>query len=338
MTTLSYPTNQAIITEPSTAQTISFTGVPTGGTFELIFKSSTTGTINYSSIATSLASNIQAALNALATVGTSGGTANSLVSAINAASVSVTFQGSLGGTSQPTMTDMAVTLTGGSSPKFAITGRALTLNLTDGALTSLTDVDGSMRTLAYNAYQQVVLDNWAPYVTTFGYDSTSGRLTSVNQGLGSVWSLIPAALPPLTTSPATHLSAANTATLTDPLGHVTAYTVDAHGREIAEIDANGATTTWLRNTAGEAIAQTDALGNNTFMVYANNGDLLQENTPDGSEEQYVYDGPFNELTLAVLTGPGDNDVINQYGNGAIYAPAQAPSIKSRSTSTTTTAT
>ncbi len=246
----------------------------------------------------------------LATVGTG----NSLVSAASATSVNVTFEGTFGATSQPDMTDTSVSLTGGSSPSLTIAGRTLTLNLTDGNLTSLTDVDGSVRTFTYNAYQQVVLDQWAPYVTAFGYAATTGRLTSVNQGLGSVWELTPAALPALTTSPATYLSAANTGTLTDPLGHVTTYTVDARGREIAETDANSATTTWLRDTAGEVMATTNALGNNTFMIYATNGtgDLLAIYNPDGSEEQYVYNGPYDSVTVQTLTGPGGVDQVTQF--------------------------
>src|SRR6185295_9845441 len=48
--------------------TLTFGGTPTGGTFTLAFQGSTTAAINYSTVAATLQTNIQNALNALGTI------------------------------------------------------------------------------------------------------------------------------------------------------------------------------------------------------------------------------------------------------------------------------
>ena len=66
--------------------------------------------ITYSATATALASNIQAALAALTTIGTGG----TLVSAASATSVTITFQNWLGGAAEPAMSVPSSNLTGGT--------------------------------------------------------------------------------------------------------------------------------------------------------------------------------------------------------------------------------
>ena len=73
-------------------QTLSFTGGPTGGTFSLGYGASTATGIGYSTSSATLASNIQAALIGLSTIGTG----NVSVTASSASSVSITFQNTLG--------------------------------------------------------------------------------------------------------------------------------------------------------------------------------------------------------------------------------------------------
>ncbi len=149
----------------NTVQTITFGGVVFGGTFSLSYGGSTTGPIIYSTSAATLQSNIQAALNGLATVSLG----NSVVSAVSVTDVTVTFQGSLQGQDVATMTDspnlqgtnptmaIATTTTGfgawGSSPGAVVgTGAELgQLAVTESSSNpNINSVGGSLVLLTFN--------------------------------------------------------------------------------------------------------------------------------------------------------------------------------------------
>ncbi len=112
--TLSVSGNGTLPSAPSTttssnaAQTLAFGGTVTGGTFTLTFNGQTTSTINYSTTAATLQSNILTALTALSNVGTN----NVTVNATSATSVLITFQNVLGDAPQSLMTASAAGLTG----------------------------------------------------------------------------------------------------------------------------------------------------------------------------------------------------------------------------------
>lgn len=94
-------------------QTITIGGTPTGGSFKLMFDGHTTGAIAWSATTATLVANIDAALEALANIGTGGVvTADStLVAGIG--DVTVTFSGAnLGKKAQALMTADASALTG----------------------------------------------------------------------------------------------------------------------------------------------------------------------------------------------------------------------------------
>ena len=103
-------------------QTISFVGTVTGGSFLLMFNNTlnpyggsvngTTGAIAYSANSSTLAANVQTALDSLTGVG------NTLVSAASATSVTVAFQGQLGGSAEPNL--VAVSLLTGTQPTIAV--------------------------------------------------------------------------------------------------------------------------------------------------------------------------------------------------------------------------
>ena len=82
-------------------ETINFTGVPTTGNFTLSFNSQTTSLIAYSTVSSALASNIQAALNALATIAAVGSVT---VPTGTAASVAVDFTAAVPGAVLPQIT------------------------------------------------------------------------------------------------------------------------------------------------------------------------------------------------------------------------------------------
>jgi YD repeat-containing protein len=72
-------------------------------------------------------------------------------------------------------------------------GRTVTLTHTGSDLTGITDPAGFSRTLGYDSAHHVVSDAWDPIQTTFSYDG-QGLLRGVDQGLGSAWTITPAAL------------------------------------------------------------------------------------------------------------------------------------------------
>ncbi len=121
-----YPLNPQPVNNFGYLQTITFGGNPSGGTFTLAEDSVTTGPITYSSNTASLASNIQAALSALSTVG-SGNVAVSATFAgtTQTPTVSVTFEGGfISGQTSPTPTQTFVPMTSPTSSLLGANGAA----------------------------------------------------------------------------------------------------------------------------------------------------------------------------------------------------------------------
>ncbi len=148
-------------------QTITFGGtITTGSTFTLSFNDATTAAIAYSTATATLQSNIQNALNALATIGLSGNT-NTLVSAASATSVTITFQHQLGNTNLPQLT-LNSSLTGTSptaSVASTVTGVAA-VDVLVGATFTLDDTNvnlpnrlSSSATIALNGGTLAYLGN-----------------------------------------------------------------------------------------------------------------------------------------------------------------------------------
>jgi hypothetical protein len=98
----------------SEVQTLTQTGSPTGGTFKLSFDGYETASIAYDADAAT----IQAALEALPSIGTGGVTGGG--GPLNTTPVTVTFAGNLGKKAVPLMTLSANALTGGTTPTVGI--------------------------------------------------------------------------------------------------------------------------------------------------------------------------------------------------------------------------
>lgn len=94
------------------AQTVTITGVPTGGTFTLTYSAQTTAAIAFNAAASA----VQTALAALSNVGS----ANVTVSGSAGGPYTVTFQGALAATDVAQMTATS-SLTGGTTPAVAVT-------------------------------------------------------------------------------------------------------------------------------------------------------------------------------------------------------------------------
>lgn len=98
----------------SEVQTVTVTGVPTGGTFTLTFGTQTTAAIAYNATAAA----VKTALEALSNVGV--GDVTTTGGALPGTAVVVTFTGAFSGIDVPQLTATA-TLTGGTTPAVAVT-------------------------------------------------------------------------------------------------------------------------------------------------------------------------------------------------------------------------
>jgi len=94
-------------------QTLTITGTPTGGTFILQYDGEYTSAIAYNATA----ADVQAALEALPSIGTGGVTGGG--GGLPGTAVTITFAGSLAGLAQPLITVVA-SLTGGTNPAAAV--------------------------------------------------------------------------------------------------------------------------------------------------------------------------------------------------------------------------
>jgi hypothetical protein len=95
-------------------QTLTITGTPTGGTFKLAYNGAVTTAIAYNAAAAA----VQAALEALSTIGT--GNVLGGGGALPGTPVTLTFQGSLANTNTAAVTVADNSLTGGTTPAAAI--------------------------------------------------------------------------------------------------------------------------------------------------------------------------------------------------------------------------
>ena len=108
-------------------QRITFTGTAQGSAFTLAFNGATTGAITYDTAQATLQTNIQNALNALATIDNSRGS-GTLVTATSATGVNVLFTNLMGGLNVPEMTTTAPTLTISTITQGVSSGIPITLN------------------------------------------------------------------------------------------------------------------------------------------------------------------------------------------------------------------
>lgn len=101
-------------TAANEVQTVTITGTPTGGSFNLVFAGQVTGAIAYNATAAA----VQTALEALSNIGT--GNVACAGGPFPGTAVTVTFQGRMANLDQPLMTTIN-SLTGGTTPAVAVT-------------------------------------------------------------------------------------------------------------------------------------------------------------------------------------------------------------------------
>ena len=175
--------------------------------------------------------------------------------------------------------------------------RTVELDLNGANLAAIHDVDQaqSVRSFSYDSTDHLTEDKWAPLDATFQYDSTSGRVTEVDRGLGTSYSITTPA-DPTALGLVALVAAPRIASIVDGLGHSTQYTLDNRGRSLQIDQELGNTESFTRNTAGDITEDVDPLGLVTSYDYSGDGDLLGITYADGSSVSYAYDPTFHVMT------------------------------------------
>src|SRR5262249_55067254 len=145
-------------------------------------------------------------------------------------------------------------------------GRTVTVTVSGGDLTQLTNPDGNNRSFSYDGNHKVTNQQWGPLSTTYAYDATNGTATTVSLDASTSLKVAAANAKPLQTSPARNASEV-VGVLTDANSHATSYTLDALGRPTKVVRADGTSETWARDGGGQPAVYTDALGHVTSYTY-----------------------------------------------------------------------
>jgi RHS repeat-associated protein len=168
-----------------------------------------------------------------------------------------------------------------------------------GDLTGVQESDGSLRTMSYDSVHRLTNDRWGPRNTTYGYDTTTGLLNSIDSGQSTVYTITAANARGLQTSPARSASQQGIATLVDPLSRTTTYTFNFGGYLTQIQTPDGATQTWQRDAHDQVAASTDGLGRRTVFTYnygTGKGDLVRITHPDGTAVSLAYDSTFHYVS------------------------------------------
>ncbi len=167
------------------------------------------------------------------------------------------------------------------------------------ALTSITDADGNVTTVQYDASNNPTsvantLGTW-----TFQYDVNANVAQEVS--------------PTGVTRTLTYNS--NNAVLTDKaldanggtIQDVT-FTRNSDGQALTEADASGNTYTFTYTASGQVQSATDANGITLNYVYNTNGNVTQVTDTAGGETDYTYNNQ-NQLVQQVSTAPGQSPLV-----------------------------
>jgi RHS repeat-associated protein len=150
-----------------------------------------------------------------------------------------------------------------------------------GQLTSETDLNGYVTTLAYNA---------------------AGQLTMVTDPAGRTLAF---------TYSGTHV-----ATATDPLGRVYTYSYDASGDLVKTMDPLGRSWTFTYDAGHQLLSMTDPAGGKTSNTYNASGQVTAQSDPDGGTTTWSYAGDADSLAggSTTMTGPGGDETVFQYSD------------------------
>ncbi|MFF7633530.1 DUF6531 domain-containing protein [Kitasatospora sp. NPDC008050] len=191
-------------------------------------------------------------------------------------------------------------------------GVGLSFGYTGNQLTGLTDAAG--HTVAFGYTGSLLTTATLPGQRTITYSYTGGRLTGVQDLRGQTTSYGYDATSGLLTS------------VTDPLGHVvTSNSYDSSGRVIGQTDALGGRTTFGYDTANPGTTYVTSPDGGIWTHAYVRGVISWESDPYGKTTKYGYDASFNRTSL---TDPNGNTTTSTFdANGNVLtrtAPSSVP--------------
>jgi len=148
---------------------------------------------------------------------------------------------------------------------------------------TITDPNGNITTLAYNAQGNLIsITDALGHTTTFTYDSQGRRLTTTDP-LGKVTTLT--------------YDGPDLASTTDPLGRRVQYVSDAAGRMVATVDPLGSRTVYEWDDLSRQLSAIDPLGGITSFSYDAVGNLLSHTDANRNTASYQYNA-LNKVQLS----------------------------------------
>ena len=182
-----------------------------------------------------------------------------------------------------------------------------------GLVSTITDSTGTT-TYAYDKWRSVTrITNPDGTYKQFATPADQG-VVDTSTGVGT----------PANPAPLFYASQVN-GTQTDENGRVSPYVTGRYGNFTSSTDAVGNTTTFQYNDAGQVTQMTQPPltpgGANlvTTYTYDANGNLIQENLPDGTHETWNYDPTFNKVTKFVDPAGRETDYSINASNGNVMS-------------------
>ncbi len=192
-----------------------------------------------------------------------------------------------------------------------VNGRTTTLTLSSNNLTAITNPDGGVVTLSYDAHHRLEQEQYGLLVNNWAY-SSAGTLGTYTWGASAVGGVsnpsVTTVQPAITQGMGTLVAGAVYGTTTDPDGDTTKEAFDLQGNVVQTVAANGGVTSEVY-TNGYVTSETDPLGRTTTYARDGLGYVTQETFPDGSMVTSMYQTAFHALTT----------MIDQRGETTTYA-------------------
>ena len=166
-----------------------------------------------------------------------------------------------------------------------------------GDRSRVADPRGNTTTTAYDGFGDVVSTTDRMGGRTLrGYDTGTGRLTSIVDANGAAAGVAPGCTPPATGCTALGYDAwGNVVSTTDPMGHRTLAAFDADGNQTSSTDGNSKVTGTTFDAAGRAVQTTLPDGAVQKVEYNPDGTVAAAVDGAGNRTTYGYDGQGRQV-------------------------------------------